>query len=229
MSPPSPGRFCHRRLDPVLFAEILAAYDSWLTRAYLVTRGVIIRDLLADLESNLPPQGLVVNLGSGIGLFDIYCARLRPDLRFLGIDADLERIELSRKAADRLGLANVEFRHGDVSEALPDLRPTAVITFDLLHHLPPAAQRRVFSWVADHLDPEGLFLIKDISVSKPWKVRFTKLLDDLMTRGEPTYYFGTHELKSNLARLGFATSSFHVKDQIPFPHIIYVAHPRQRN
>lgn len=210
-----------------LFFRILAAYDSWVTRAYLVVRFSIIRWILVDLLANLPERGLVLNLGSGIGLFDIYAAHHRPDLRFIGIDLNEDRIRMATDAARRFGVSNVEFIHGDVGSALPDVRPDVVITLDVLHHLPPATQDQVLGWVAANLQPSGVLFIKDISTHTKWKVTFTQVLDDIMTKREPTYYFSAEHMRRRLAALGFVTTTFHLWDYIPFPHIIYVAHKRQ--
>ncbi len=209
--------------DHRFFRDVLMAYDSWVTRAYLTVRFSIIRRILVDLLGNLPASGTVLNLGSGIGLFDIYGARYRPDVRFIGVDIDGSRIALSTRAAGRLGLSNVSFLCGDVTEVLPGISPDVVVALDVLHHIPPEARRRLLIWAAQHLAPGGALFVKDISMDVPWKVRFTHLLDDLMTGREPVYYFPVAEMQQHLASLGFATSTFHLWDYIPFPHVVYVA------
>lgn len=209
-----------------LFLRILRAYDSWVTRAYLLARFSIIRWILVDLLANLPARGVVLNLGSGIGLFDIYAAHHRPDLQFIGIDLNAERIRMATAAAARFGVANVKFIHGDVAAALPDVSPDVVITLDVLHHLPPESQDRVLDWIAAHLRADGVLFIKDISTHTPWKVTFTRILDDIMTKREPTYYFSPESMRRRLAARGFVTTTFHLWDYIPFPHIIYVSHKR---
>lgn len=212
------------RLDRALCLHILRVYPSWPTRAYLAARLSIIRHILTDLLDNLPERGTVLNLGSGIGLFDLYCAHQRPHLRFVGIDLDATRVARARHAAGRLGLVNVEFVHGDVTRDLPDLFPDVVVALDILHHVSPAARSRLLEWSGARLRGGGVLFIKDISTERPWRVTFTKMLDDLMTRRAPTHYFSSVELRQDLSRLGFRTATFHLWDYIPFPHIIYVAH-----
>lgn len=206
-----------------LLRSVLRSYDSWITKAYLLVRFATIRWIMVDILSNLPRSGVVLNLGSGIGLFDIYCAFHRPDLSFIGIDLNARRVTVSNEAARRMGVPNVTFRQGDVGSCLPEVRPAVVIALDLLHHIDPATRTRVLTWIADHLAPGGLLFVKDISTHKRWKVRFTKMLDDLMTGGSPVYYFGVGEMQRQLHALGFATITFHLWDYVPFPHIIYVA------
>ncbi|HUL43755.1 MAG TPA: class I SAM-dependent methyltransferase [Bacteroidota bacterium] len=206
------------------FIQVLFAYDSWVTRIYLLIRFTIIRLIMSDILSNLPEDGLIMNLGSGIGLFDLYSARFRPNANILGIDINPKRIELSRRAAQKLNLSNVEFRNGDVTRDLPEMKPQVVIMLDLLHHVEPEQRRKILEWVASHLQENGVLFIKDISTQKKWKVLFTKLLDKAMTMGGEVYYYSQEELKEALRSLGFSTATFHLWDYIPFPHIIYIAH-----
>jgi len=210
------------------FIKVLFAYDSWITRIYLLIRFTIIRSIMADILANLPEDGLVMNLGSGIGLFDIYCARFRPGASILGIDINSKRIEMSKRAAKRLHLSNVEFRHGDVTLDLPDTKPRVVIMLDLLHHVRPEQRKKILAWVALHLEENGILFIKDISTQKRWRVLFTEILDKAMTHGEEVYYYSQEEMKGALHLLGFSTSTFHLWDYIPFPHIIYIAHKTAR-
>jgi 2-polyprenyl-3-methyl-5-hydroxy-6-metoxy-1,4-benzoquinol methylase len=209
--------------DPEFFRAVLKAYESRVIRVYLRARFAVIRGILADLLDNLPATGTVLNLGSGIGLFDIYGARHRPEALFIGVDQDARRIELSRAAADRLGLDNVQFLCADVTRDLPAIQPDVVIAIDLLHHVPPAAQQLLLAWTAQHLSRDGIVFIKDISTRVRWRLRFTKVLDDLMTGREPVHYFPSQALQRDLQALGFRTTTFHLWDYIPFPHVIYIA------
>jgi SAM-dependent methyltransferase len=213
----------HEALAPAFFRQVLGAYDSLVTRAYLRIRFSIIRRMLADLLVNLPHEGTVVNFGSGIGLFDLYGAKARPGVEFIGVDIDAARVAQSQQAARRLGLDKVRFVRGDITRDLPAVTPDVVVALDVLHHIPPDARRRVLDWAAAHLRPSGTLFIKDISTESRWRVRFTKLLDDLMTRGEPVWYVSGETLRNELADRGFTTTSFHLWDYIPFPHIIHIA------
>ena len=210
-------------IDPEFFWQVVQSYDSWVTRGYLVARFSIISHIISDLLTNLPPEALVLNLGSGIGLFDLYGAHHRPQSRFVGVDIDRKRIESSRLAAARLGLTNVEFIHGDVAGALPDLKPDVIVAIDVLHHVTPEARENIIDWCGQRLSSGGVCFIKDISTAKPWKVTFTKVLDDLMTGGEPVHYFSVASMRAQLQAHGMQTATFHLRDYVPFPHVIYVA------
>lgn len=210
-------------IEPDFFWSVVNAYDSWVTRGYLLARFSIISHIITDLLTNLPAEAVVLNLGSGIGLFDLYGARHRPRSRFIGVDIDRKRIELSRLAAARLGLTNVEFVHGDVTGALPDVTPDVIVALDVLHHVTPEARESILDWCGRRLSPGGVCFIKDISTATPWKVSFTKILDDLMTGGQPVHYFSVASMRAQLESRGLRTTTFHLRDYVPFPHVIYVA------
>ncbi len=70
---------------------------------------------LADLR----PGEVVLDLGSGGGIDCFLASRaVGPEGKVLGVDMTPEMVELARKNAKRMGLANVEFRLGEI-EALP--------------------------------------------------------------------------------------------------------------
>jgi cyclopropane fatty-acyl-phospholipid synthase-like methyltransferase len=165
----------------------------------------------------------VLTLGSGIGLFDLYGAHHRPESRFIGVDIDRYRIDVSKRAAANLGLSNVEFVHGDVTGALPDVAPDVIVALDILHHIPQEARDRLLTWSWSKLPPGGVLFVKDISTRVKWRVAFTQVLDDIMTRRAPTYYFSIADMRTRLETLGFATTTFHLWDYVPFPHVIYIA------
>jgi 2-polyprenyl-3-methyl-5-hydroxy-6-metoxy-1,4-benzoquinol methylase len=217
------GAYPAGEMDRAFFREVLRAYDSWVTRVYLVVRFLTIRRIILDLLGNLPPRATVLTLGSGIGLFDLYGARHRPQSRFIGIDIDPYRIEVSKRAAGRLRLSNVEFLHGDVTGALPDVAPDVIVALDILHHVPQEARDRLLTWSWAHLSPGGVLFVKDISTRVKWRVAFTRVLDDIMTNRSPTYYFSIADMRARLEALGFATTTFHLWDYVPFPHVIYIA------
>ena len=65
------------------------------------------------------PGQTVLDLGCGAGLDSILAAgKVGPSGRVIGVDVTSEMIDKARRSADALGVANVEFRLGDV-ESLP--------------------------------------------------------------------------------------------------------------
>lgn len=73
----------------------------------------------------------VADLGTGSGAIALAIAHERPQLVVTATDASSEAIAVARRNAERLGIANVSFQHGDW------LAPLAGQRFDLIVSNPP--------------------------------------------------------------------------------------------
>ncbi len=88
---------------PVLYSQ---RYD------YYVEIGPRVASRIGDAPS-------VLDFGCGIGVLTTFYARQFPDRAFLGIDRSPASIELARRQAAALGLANVRFECADVEQSRP--------------------------------------------------------------------------------------------------------------
>lgn len=100
----------------------------------------------------LPPNGVLLDLGSGSGQFLRYLACRRPDVKIIGLELSAEMIRVGREMLRREGLAGrVTLRQADMTalplEALE--RIDAISCIYALHHLPDfAAAQRCLNGVA---------------------------------------------------------------------------------
>jgi len=117
-----------------------------------------------------PQGGTVLDLGCGSGQFLCHLARVRPDLRLIGLDLSPPMIELGRDMVRRARLSErVDLRIGDMTKFADEIRgrvDTVVSVFSL-HHLPTEALleaccRQIASihsregaalWIFDHARP----------------------------------------------------------------------------
>jgi 16S rRNA (guanine527-N7)-methyltransferase len=106
----------------------------------------------AALAELLPASGVVADLGSGAGLPGLVLALLRPDLRFVLIDATRRRVEFLDEAIAELALPAVETRWSRAEELNGQLRVDAVVARAV------AQLERLVPWAAPLLARPGEIL-----------------------------------------------------------------------
>ncbi|MCB1776310.1 MAG: peptide chain release factor N(5)-glutamine methyltransferase [Candidatus Competibacteraceae bacterium] len=152
-----PRSYLHAWPERVPEPQQAARFAAWLTRrqagepvAYLlgrrefwsleleVTSDTLIprpeTELLVELAlEQLPAHGAiqVVDLGAGSGAIALALAVERPQAHVVATDSSLAALAVARRNAQRLHIANVEFRQGDWCAALTGER------FDLIAANPP--------------------------------------------------------------------------------------------
>jgi release factor glutamine methyltransferase len=113
-----------RRAAGEPLAYILGRREFW-SLDLAVTPDVLIprpeTELLVELALQKIPQGIevdIADLGTGSGAIALALARERPRARVLATDASGEALAVARSNAQRLGIHNIEFAHGDWCAAL---------------------------------------------------------------------------------------------------------------
>jgi SAM-dependent methyltransferase len=204
--------------------EIIRAYDDPIVRAYCTVRFAILRQrFLFEIDQYLPPSGDVLDVGCGFGLFALYFARRRQQIRIRGLDLSARRIQLATRAAEKLGLSNVQFGLGNAT-ALDFKTPiSAAYMLDLVHHIPPESVAPLVNTIATNLAPAGRLLVKDIDPTYVLKRRFTWVLDKVMDFKTPVHYWPPAALQQLLESSGFEVHRHQMIDYLPYPHILYVA------
>jgi len=106
--------------------------DLAVTPAVLIPRPET--ELLVELALERVPEKVacgIADLGTGSGALALALAHERPLARVRATDLSTHALDVARSNARRLGLANIEFAHGDWCDALGDAR------FDLIVSNPP--------------------------------------------------------------------------------------------
>jgi 2-polyprenyl-3-methyl-5-hydroxy-6-metoxy-1,4-benzoquinol methylase len=203
--------------------RIIRAYDDRVVRTYCWGRFWILRQrFLDEIGQYLPRAGRVLDIGCGFGLFSLYYASLAPGLTLFGLDLNPRRIAMARRAATRLGLANVSYEVADARDYRPDGEYDAIYMLDIIHHVGPENVRPLLEKMVKTVRPGGRLLIKDVDNRPAYKRWFTHALDRLMDPRSPVRYWAADELQALLADVGFGVHRHLMVDYLPYPHVLYI-------
>ncbi|GAA1467328.1 class I SAM-dependent methyltransferase [Nocardiopsis exhalans] len=123
----------------------------------------VILPLAPELPGRLAEGIDVADIGCGSGHAVNLMAQAFPRSSFVGYDFSEEGIAAGRAEAERLGLANADFRLADVAELDAVGAFDAVTAFDAVHD--QAHPARVLDNINRALRPGGRFLMVDINAS----------------------------------------------------------------
>lgn len=102
----------------------------------------------------------LLDLGCGIGLLAAYLRERGATQQIVGVDLDLDKVEKAKAYAHHAGYRDVEYYCSDVSTH-PLRIAGDIALFDVLHYLPPVAQRRLLRAVAASTGAHGTIAIRD--------------------------------------------------------------------
>ncbi|MBN1886889.1 MAG: arsenite methyltransferase [Thermoflexales bacterium] len=120
---------------------------------------------------------VVLDLGSGGGI-DCFLAakKVGPQGRVIGLDMTPDMIKLAQRNAKKIGLANVEFRYGEMEDIpLPDSSVDVIISNCVINLSPD--KDAVFSEAYRVLRPGGRMSVSDIVVDGDLPVAIRSRLD----------------------------------------------------
>jgi len=161
--------------DPRAFWDWFSKkYDANVAGRYKRTYA----DTVALAGKNLKRNDLLLEYGCGTGLTTI---ALAPRVKkVIAIDISEGMIEIARAKAERAGMRNIEFVHGDVLDrVLKNEAFDAVTAFNVLHFL--KEPERTVSRLRDLLKPRGFLLSATdcLGESRPFTYRVQGLLSRL--------------------------------------------------
>ncbi|MCE0488312.1 class I SAM-dependent methyltransferase [Ornithinimicrobium sediminis] len=142
------------------FHEVMAELSADTNDAALLER---IVPLVPELPDRLAQGIRVADIGCGQGHAVNLLARAYPDSDFVGYDFSEDALAVARAEAQEWGLANARFELRDVTSLAGSGTFGLVTAFDAVHD--QAHPATVLEQVAEHLDPDGVFLMVDMHAS----------------------------------------------------------------
>jgi 2-polyprenyl-3-methyl-5-hydroxy-6-metoxy-1,4-benzoquinol methylase len=159
------------------------------------------RVLICPFESlitHVPAGAAVLDVGCGAGLFLALLAATVPEINGVGFDSSAVAIEAGKRmveaAADLYPTARLELMRLDVSTPWPSGSYDVVSLVDVLHHIPPAAQKSVFRMAVEKVKPGGALLYKDMA-QKPFFPAAMNRLHDLVLARQWIHYVPIGEVE----------------------------------
>jgi SAM-dependent methyltransferase len=152
------------RLASLFSGRALRSYVRWKVRtdpAYAA-----VREALGNREQSL------VDLGCGIGLLAFYLREHGYEAHIIGIDFDVRKIEIARKAATRY--RKIDFVTGDARNPLPENH--AVVMLDILHYFDEASQRQI---LANAARTASRVIIRQPVRDSSMRYRLTRIVDSI--------------------------------------------------
>lgn len=171
------------------------------------------------IESLLPEEGLIIDVGCGYGLLSNLIA-LKSDRRnVIGVDSSENRILAAQKTVNVR--KNIKFIRQDITAfGFPSC--DAVVMSDVLHHLPLNIQDNLIKNIYENLKNNGILLIQDVNTSPYWKFCFAYMSDFLQHSREKLFYQPAKKVEENLKRAGFHVDTIEAHKGYPVADVIFV-------
>lgn len=171
--------------------------------AFLTLRWIICPFL--EMEKLIPSEGVILDVGCGIGIFSNLLSLSSSARNVIGIDTSEEKIKIA--SATIKGRTNIKFIQGDIrSMEINDIR--GIVMSDFLHHLHYDLQQLILNKLRVRLNKKGILLIKEIDPDDGMRFLMSALSDKLLYPRDKCFFIKQKDLTRYLDTIGF---SVHVK------------------
>jgi len=153
---------------------------------------------LAQIDTALPKNGKITELGCGEGVIAKYLAS-RKNRTIVGIDSNFQRIPKFKSS-------NLQFKAADITNIKYKPQDAFVIS-DVLHHITPAKQKILLKNLYTALNKNGILVIKEIDRGEFLRSHMSRFWDFIFYPKEKIYYWDAKKLTLYLSTLGFSTAS----------------------
>jgi cyclopropane fatty-acyl-phospholipid synthase-like methyltransferase len=174
----------------------------------------------------VPPSRVLIDVGSGDGLFLSLLRQRYPGLRCIGIEHDEKKIEACRKYLDPA--IEILSWNDLAGRELP--RADCVTATDVFYAIDLKDWGRVFEFARRCLAPKGVFVVKDCIDKPRWKMWIT-LVEEIFatqiaryTKGDMPHLHKVETFLEQFERHGFKCERHMRIDQwYPWSHYVLIA------
>ena len=140
-------------------ARIAGAFQGRWLKGYIqgkLTTDPLFKQALHEVQQH---QGVIIDLGCGLGLFALWLREHGMILSYRGCDLDAWKIKAAEVAVQRLGHAEITLEIAEMTK-FPLEDAAVVCVFDVLHYLPSDAQHQLVTRLAMAARAGAIVLIR---------------------------------------------------------------------
>ena len=173
---------------------------------------------LEVLNTVVPAQGKIVEIGCGHGLICNYLGLANPEREIIGVDIDPRRMTMAKTTLN--GRENVHFQEGRF-EHFHFINLDMVLLFGVLCVIPIRYWDELFANIHRALKPGGELLLHDIRVDDSMLFRLHTFKETLfrvvgITRGEGVNVMPPDVLEKRMMQYGFTVRALGPELDVPF-------------
>lgn len=178
---------------------------------------------LERIEKMIPKEGIVIDLGSGYGIFSNYLAIQGPKRKVIALEFDEKKVAIAEEAAKKGGIENISFFSKDITK-LKIPSADAIIIMQVLHHLKGfPEQEKLLKACVTKIKKGGTLLVDEVDKKTSLRLVLAWLTDALLYLGDTFYYLTREKMLNILKKNDLEIEIRNVSNFLmPYPEIVYL-------
>jgi 2-polyprenyl-3-methyl-5-hydroxy-6-metoxy-1,4-benzoquinol methylase len=185
---------------------------------------------LEALESLVPKEGMIMDLGCGHGLFTSYMALREPSRSLLGVDPSPAKIEAAKITESVV--PNARYQLGSIENVPEQNRFDAITIVDVLYLLPEIEQMKILKVCHHFLNDTGVLVLKTQDTRPRWRYLWTRAEESVMinlrlTQGSGIHFIPAEKTLEMLDETGFTAIQHKLPSRILYNNIVFIGRKKE--